>query len=407
MVRAHGKKSLPPELVDELQRHRSKLHGDRNSVESVFLDCVLDKVDGRYHYSTYLALPLFARVLDAPGGTVSALSMSRLLVADAARFEIRALHHRTPRPLRMAPRSPVVAKRVHLALRYLHGHRRSSGVSPQALAAPADALLDQLPGTDNPVLARLLATTVLPVDTLHDEYLFLRVLQAYELTFAGLAARAGSVTAALRDGRAADARAALDTAAASLEGSGPLFSMLATMNTAAFREFRQFTEGASAIQSERYKRFELACGSPEPDRFDSAAFHSVPAVRDSVPVTDTITDAYLDGVASGRLDPSAAAVVSAGLARLERAHQHWKSTHHSLAGRALGDAGGSGYTAGVPYLKAALNNRLFWRLGDLTHRDGDAPAAPRQPTQWETSVHTPHRHTAIDGDAVARGGSIR
>jgi tryptophan 2,3-dioxygenase len=30
----------------------------------------------------------------------------------------------------------------------------------------------------------------------------------------------------------------------------------------------------------------------------------------------------------------------------------------------LGEAHGSGYTAGVPYLRKCLDNRLFWRLAD-------------------------------------------
>jgi tryptophan 2,3-dioxygenase len=52
------------------------------------------------------------------------------------------------------------------------------------------------------------------------------------------------------------------------------------------------------------------------------------------------------------------------LTKLEGGHQRWKATHHSLAARMLGEAQGSGYTAGVPYLRKCLDNRLFWRLGD-------------------------------------------
>ena len=32
--------------------------------------------------------------------------------------------------------------------------------------------------------------------------------------------------------------------------------------------------------------------------------------------------------------------------------------------RMLGEAHGSGYTEGVPYLRKCLDNRLFWRLAD-------------------------------------------
>ena len=57
-------------------------------------------------------------------------------------------------------------------------------------------------------------------------------------------------------------------------------------------------------------------------------------------------------------------VLDAALTRLEAAHQRWKATHHSMASRMLGDAAGSGYTAGVPYLQKCIDNRLFWQLGE-------------------------------------------
>jgi tryptophan 2,3-dioxygenase len=46
------------------------------------------------------------------------------------------------------------------------------------------------------------------------------------------------------------------------------------------------------------------------------------------------------------------------VADLEQAHQRWKTAHLGLATRVLGDAAGSGYTAGVPYLAACRENRL-------------------------------------------------
>jgi hypothetical protein len=45
----------------------------------------------------------------------------------------------------------------------------------------------------------------------------------------------------------------LRDSASALREAGPLFSLLATMPVESFRLFRQFTEGASAIQSRGYK----------------------------------------------------------------------------------------------------------------------------------------------------------
>lgn len=131
------------------------------------------------------------------------------------------------------------------------------------------------------------------------------------------------------------------------------------MRPEAFHGFRDYTQGASAIQSEQYKRFEVLCGLPTPARMNSPAFENVPAVRAEAAwqrQPDTLTSAYLQA------SPDAQRLLDPALAGLEAAHQKWKTAHHSLAARMLGDAHGSGYTAGVPYLRDNLDNRLFWQL---------------------------------------------
>lgn len=78
---------------------------------------------------------------------------------------------------------------------------------------------------------------------------------------------------------------------------------------------------------------------------------------------DSLTDAYLDTRRRSGAAPHEWAELDRALAALEAGHQRWKTAHHSLAVRMLGDAEGSGSTAGVPYLKDCLDNRLFWQLG--------------------------------------------
>jgi len=79
---------------------------------------------------------------------------------------------------------------------------------------------------------------------------------------------------------------------------------------------------------------------------------------------DTITVAYaaIVPVPGGHGNHSA---FGEALARLEAAHQRWKSTHHKIAVRMIGDRPGSGYTAGTPYLKHRLDGRLFWMSPEL------------------------------------------
>jgi tryptophan 2,3-dioxygenase len=142
-----------------------------------------------------------------------------------------------------------------------------------------------------------------------------------------------------------------------------LFRVVATMRAEAFHTFREFTQGASAIQSEAYKRFEIACGHPMTERLRSDAFGNVPAVRaEALAGAGDLSSAYLAARAACHPGRPDWARFDAALVELERRHQRWKTTHHRLAARMLGEAAGSGYTAGVPYLRQCLDNRLFWQL---------------------------------------------
>jgi tryptophan 2,3-dioxygenase len=157
----------------------------------------------------------------------------------------------------------------------------------------------------------------------------------------------------------------LEEVVAFMDRNASLFRMVATMRFEAFHTFREFTDGASAIQSEQYKRFEGLCGLPPAARLASPAFESVPAVHAEVSAgQDTLTDAYRDSLAAGR-HPAGLATIAGLLRTLEDSHRRWKSTHVTLATRMLGDARGSGYTSGVGYLSEWVDHRLFWRLPEI------------------------------------------
>lgn len=375
LVRQTGKHALPQDVVDALVRTR-RPGEDRGDYFSVLRDCVLDKVDGTYHYRTYLGLPLFEHYRASTADAVDDHTLSRLLVADVVRFELAGRDGRCTAMPRLRPSGSVVDKRIRHALRHIHGVRftrqlpRSASLAGVALRPRLRRLLPRPVGPD---LQTLLATSVLPVDTFHDEYLFLRVLQSYELTFRSIESLVRRAVVRTRDGEYGAAADALVRAADEIKASTPLFSMLATMDLEAFRRFRELTEGASAIQSQHYKRFELRCGRPRSHRADSEAFLNVPTVRADIDDTDSLTDAVLDQLARRSLRGRDRNMVLGAMTQLEESHQRWKTTHLMLASRALGNASGSGYTAGVPYLKSVLDNRLFWRLGDLLDVHGDGP----------------------------------
>lgn len=360
-----------------------------------FLDCVLDKRDGRHRYESYLALPLLLDLLDGSAARLDARALTALLVADVLRFEVAALHGWHTLLPGGRPPLGTVQKRIR------HGGRHiARNTGPADLAAVVDTLvahvvdpnraaelLQALPNIDDRTVARRLACTVHPVHTFHEEYVFIRVVQRNEIVFTELVTHARDAVGALRGGSVDHSLDTISKATDAFERSKSLFSLLATVSPDAFRMFRPFTEGSSAIQSEHYKRFEMLCGIPPTTRLSSAAFDDVPGVRtEALAGPDTITGAFLDGCRSGRWTDPDRRAVEAALSDLERVHQRWKSTHRTLAGRMIGDAPGSGYTTGVPYLQACLDNRLFWRLGDtVTDR--------REPVAQTHDGHPGRAHT--------------
>ncbi|MGI5125679.1 tryptophan 2,3-dioxygenase family protein [Pseudonocardia sp. CA-107938] len=331
-VRAVGSAALPASFLAELDALRDRGTGPHLRA---FLDSVLARRDGRFVNRHYLALPLLELVGLDPD------RLAALLMADVVRHEL----HNAGSPDSPAP--DVLRKRVRHARRFV-GRCLGETVEP---ACPLDGLPDA-------PAAGWLDLTVLPVSTRHDEHFFIRSLQCHELTFTVLVADVRAATAALRAGDVDGAVAHLDHAGTVFERAQLLFRIVATMSADAFADFRTHTEGASAVQSDQYKRFEVACGRPRAERLASMAFDGVPAVRaEALAGGDDLSRALLDVPPTERL--------TAAVRRLEAAHQRWKATHRSLAARMLGDRPGSGYSSGVPYLGECLRNRLFWRVGGV------------------------------------------
>ncbi|MEU6221574.1 tryptophan 2,3-dioxygenase [Streptomyces sp. NPDC047022] len=381
-LRSVGKHFLADALLDRLGEVRDGLP-DGSAAQSLpperqdgaaflrgFLDVVLDKHDDRYDYSSYTALSLLRR--PAPADWREALrfrdELLLLLLADLIRFGQRALTGTPDVPHEMPPETELVAKRERLAVRVMEPAALRvlpGAVDPVAVAAvpgrtPGTPLAAEVLRTAAPEQSLLLSASVQPVYVLHDEYLFLRTLQSFEATFTFMSAALAKAVRCLGEYRPEEAAELVGSVADVLKESLPLFSLLATMRPEAFRVFREFTEGASAIQSSGYKTFESLCSTPGTARLDSAAYLSVPAVREQVVNGQaTVQGTWHDLIAAHRLGPAADAALTAAAGRLEAVHQRWKQTHYRLAVRMIGESSGTGYTEGVPYLAAVLGNRLF------------------------------------------------
>ncbi|WP_328556985.1 MULTISPECIES: tryptophan 2,3-dioxygenase [unclassified Streptomyces] len=388
-----GKHFVAPELLSLLSRIRELLptvHCPWPDVRllSAFLNTALDKPDGRYDYPTYLALELLQlpSVNDPVERAVFARSRCDRLVAqlvtDALSFELATLDGRSTLLPKMRPTAELVAKRCKHGLRVIRpalarmtldgglGDSDPVGLVRQACSVvTADMSLAE---------RQAVRLGVLPVDTSHDEYMFLRVLQAFETTFALLAVQLRAAIDALDERKVDRALHFVNGSAAALRESAPLFSMLATMQVEAFRTFRAFTEGASAIQSRNYKIVESLCRTPDTGRVDSPAYRSVPEVRTRVLLgRPTLDDAYLAARDSGDLDAEEVERLELALAGFARALLRWRQTHYRLAVRMLGEATGTGYTEGTPYLKSVRDIPVFRTVDVPDAMSGEGTARTR------------------------------
>ncbi|MFW6725143.1 tryptophan 2,3-dioxygenase [Streptomyces sp. MAR4 CNY-716] len=382
-----GKHFVPAELLQNLTRVRGMLptmHGPWPDMRALatFLDTALDKADGRYDYPTYLALP----VLELPGldDPVSTAPFARSrcdrliaqLVADALDFELTALDGLSVRLPEMRPGEDLVLKRCKHALRAvlpaLARMALDQGVTATGHIDRARQVRGLMHADMSLAERRAVQLSLLPVYVSHDEYMFLRVLQTFETTFRLLAMHLRAAIDALGERRVEEAVHFVRGAEGALRESAPLFSMLATMQVGSFRTFRQFTEGASAIQSRGYKLVEALCRTPDRERAESPAFHSVPDIHARLAHGHpTLDDVYREARDSGDLGPEETEAVESAMNGFAASLHRWRGTHYRLAVRMLGEATGTGYTEGTPYLAAVRDIPVFHHptpVGDETVR---------------------------------------
>lgn len=381
-IHENGKAFISEPLLGELDAIRADLgliglaHADCDLLVR-FLDVALDKFDGTYEYPSYCALPLWPLPTN-PGATPDPDNIDAgrdrqllALATDYLRFELDAAQGRTALMPQMRPEVRKSEKRVRLGLnsaRYAI-ERLGLPVDPDAKDAGAEAaklcdiVRDML--SDDERLA--LTLTMQPVYVVHDEYMFLRILQSFETNFAWMAIRLRSAIAAFDTDPSRVAGLILDANRMYMEAA-KLFPVLATLQADAFQVFREHTEGASAIQSRNYKTVESLCRAPDEDRRDSLAYKSTPEVRDNIIAGQPSIDAALTKArALGRLDADTDAEIAVAMEAFALTLQKWRQTHYRLAVKMLGEMRGTGNTEGPGYLSAVRSIPVFQTVaqGDL------------------------------------------
>lgn len=360
-----GKHFVPDQLLDALGQARENVH-----LLVTFLDTVLDKRDGRYDYRTYLALDMLP-LPGADGGTADPEAAQRQrdrlivqLVADTLRFELDVLDGRTKRLPQQRPDSATLTKRFRLGLRAVEPMSLRMGFHladyEKDPPGQARALCELVERDRTPAEKRALSLSDLPVYVVHDEYMFIRVLQSFETTFACLTVCLRAAIEDIAAGRIEVAIDRLTEAREALREAARLFSLLATMQVESFRTFRLYTEGASAIQSRNYKILESLCRTPDMPRLHSPAYRSVPEVRADVLAGQTTLDHVLrDAVTENRIGPEQAKDLQDAMRSFAAALLQWRQTHYSLAVRMLSGRTGTGYTEGTPYLDKVRSIPVF------------------------------------------------
>jgi len=369
--RAAGKHFVAAELLADLDAVRRDVPRGCPAHRRLarFLDTTLDKFDRRYDNPSYLALEQLglpgADGCPDPGHAARRRDrLIALLMADVLRFELETAAGATDLMPELRPDPRLAGKRCRHALRaMLPALERLGfdvGTDPDDPMGTAQRAYRAVLAGATPDERRTLQLTALPVSLVHDEYMFIRALQSYETVFAQIGVQLAAAIVELGSGQAALATEAIGAAEATLREASPLWSLVATMQPEAFLRFREFTDGASAIQSRSYKRLESLCRRPDADRLDSPAYRSVPEVRERVIAGQpTIDEALRDAIAAGLLSPGEHTALSAAMAGFEAAVAKWRKTHHSIAVRMLGERRGTGDTEGVAYLDQARRVPLF------------------------------------------------
>ncbi|MGL5830300.1 MAG: hypothetical protein ACRC0L_12130, partial [Angustibacter sp.] len=210
-----GKHFTSADTLEDLKNAQKTLTEKSTGTEAwllAFLGNALDKHENRFDYASYLGLNLLALPrLDHPveHSDYAQPKCDRItlgITADLLRLELTAAATQLRRPILRLPDEALTAKRVRLALRAMTPALNRSAIYQthelQFSARGADRVQWAVEGELSRQERRAIALTMLPVHTEHDEYLFIRVLQACETFFALIGSQLRGALAAFERGEA-------------------------------------------------------------------------------------------------------------------------------------------------------------------------------------------------------------
>jgi hypothetical protein len=381
-----GRNYACAELVAGLRDLHRRLPEPGSAAERLLVDWLpstFDQDDG--DYDSYLAAPMLERLAgagaaaaggEAGGGadvdagldTVLAVLLSDLLLAEgealAAAPEAQWQRVRTHAALQAFGRIAELAPRAHGVDVASTWTRRSVARDDPALPTQArwfaQAMLDESPA----LVRRAVELALLPTTPAHDEIMFIRSVQLFELVYRQIVRCLTRAAAALGGADLAAATAELEAAVARVDGTPILYRVLTTMSREGFAIIRGHTVGRSAVQSRAYREIERTCAPRPPGPVEV----KVADVRVPGP---SLQELYLELAASSGVGGRGLAAVADALARLDDGWRSMKRTHWGITLKIIGRVPGTGGSSGASYLKTAAERSLFPQLPELAELAGE------------------------------------
>lgn len=233
------------------------------------------------------------------------------------------------------------------------------GPTDEAVAEAARRLADLALAAAPEPMRSFLSVLVVPVTTQPDEVMFLRTLQLFETVLVAVMGLVFSGRDALAGDDVDGAARFLERAGAAMLRSIPFFRIVSTMDIDQFMVIRTATTGASGLQSESFKRIELAASSLAPERLGSDGYRApnlagyVAQEAEALSIDDYVT--RLLERQPGRAPTRLLGVMEV----LDQAWLQWKKTHWAIATRLIGARPGTGGTDGAVYLRRHMIEPLF------------------------------------------------
>lgn len=395
-------------LSERQDHHDAKILGD-------FLACCLDKHQSNYEYKSYIGLPLFIDNTLPHRANFDAAMISRIELLKALLYDDYIFSARSYLGLESNTQdrrnAQVIEKRIDNIVRALTAFDRLS--QPFCPADPDEqhalnllqtshqqpctttrfyrglAIVEMLHNSvcdkSTVPLALLLKLSMQPVYINHEEYNFIRMLQVFEVIFSLLVIGLQNVIHCIHDNQPCQATSLLNILCTLFNMNVHLIRILKTMPREDFQIFRQFTEGASAIQSPQYKMLEVLMGKPNDNRLASPAFQHVPEIRQYLERSGLDLEYVLQTRYGKQLFmedqhinlPEEDRELIRHINRLDSMLLDWKKRHFGIAAHMIGEVKGTGDTDGVAYL-ARFKGELF--LPELDHflsrQSNDSSASP-------------------------------